>query len=124
MNTTIKKYIENHVEPLKGKLYPLFTTETELLSGYYSVQAIGKDHVNTSQFTVTVVGPDYDECDVVAEKVADLLGKTSSDTFTVLDNILFYSQLSGGGYLFNDTAQLFEVSKIFIIKWRYIQDGK
>ena len=121
MRVLIKQYIEQYVEELKDKVYPLFTTDVGALSAFYNVRDVGKDHVNTSQYTVTVAGVDYDECNAVAEKVADVLGKKSSETFIKYENLQFYSTLSGGGgELFNDAVQMYEISKIFIIKWRKV----
>lgn len=119
MEQDIRRFIEDRIPELQGKIYPVFTTDLHGLSITYAFADISRDHVNESQLELRIIHRDYDMCQEVAEKLAQVLGMESDDPFVVYGSTRFKTtMMSGGGALYNEGPQMWEVTKYFLIDWR------
>lgn len=119
METDIKQYIEEKISELRDRLFPVLTTDISKLSAVYLFTDISSDHVKESQLTLNVIGADYGECMEVHQKLKGILAMKSDQAFVKYQDTYFYSELSsGGGALFNDDLQMWEISKYYILNWR------
>lgn len=115
----IKEFIEEKIPELKDRLFPVMTTDISKLSVAYTVTDISANHVNQSQLTLNVIWSDYDKCMEVHDKLKAFLAMDEDESFIKYGNIYFHSELSsGGGQLFNDDLQMWEISKYYILNWR------
>ncbi|MGI6349882.1 MAG: hypothetical protein ACOXZ0_08260 [Eubacteriales bacterium] len=120
MEIDIKNYIEDNVPELKGKLFPLFTTELDSLCATYLFTPIRSGHVAESQLEIKIIWSDYDETQDIKQKLIALLGFESDEPYRVYGSTRFYSVLSGGGILFNDAVQMYENTLFFTISHRRV----
>ena len=122
MENTIKEYIEEKIPELSGRLYPIMVVDPdEGIHIAYTFTDISAGHVSQSQLTLNVICDDYDEGMEVHNKIQEFLGMEEDDPFLVFKNIRFRSELmSGGGRLFNEEIQKWELSKYYKIDWRKI----
>lgn len=120
MITEIKNFIEHNIPELKGKLYPVFTTDIKNLSVKYAVTPLSGGHLKQSQLELSVIDSDYDRCQETEALLTSLLDMEGDAAFNVHEGIAFHSSLSGGGVLFNDGCQKYEDTVYFIIDWREI----
>lgn len=118
MESVIKDYIEENLELLKGKLYPVFTTDLSELSVAYKFTPISGGHLKQSQLELRIIDQKYDACKQVEEKILRLLDMEEDEQFVNYKGIRFRSQISGGGILFNEGCRRFEDTMYFIIDWR------
>ncbi|MFR7440182.1 MAG: hypothetical protein ACLUUG_02375 [Lachnospiraceae bacterium] len=119
METDIKQYIEERIPELNERLFPVLTTDISKLSVVYLFTDISSDHVKESQLTLNVIWSDYDECMEVHQKLKEILAMESDQAFVKYQDTYFHSELSsGGGTLFNDDLQMWEISKYYILNWR------
>lgn len=84
----------------------------------YVVIPIDGGVVRQSQVEVKIIDYDYDNALEIREKVLKKLDMENKDPSLVNSNVVLRSGLAGGGSLFNDSIQMWEVSCIFIINWR------
>lgn len=123
MEIDIKRYIEDRVPGLKGRLSPVMVTDISELGVAYTFTDISAGHVNQSQLTLNIIWNDYDECLDIHEKIKKALSMEEDEPFRIFGNTKFHSELSsGGGAIFNDGPQRWEVSKYYIIDWRTIHE--
>lgn len=121
METDIKNFIEEKIEELKSRLFPVMTTDISEPSIVYTFTDIHAGHVNQSQLTLNIIWSSYDECMEMHAKIKELLAMEEDAPFVVYGNTRFHSELlSGGGELFNDGPQMWEISKYYILDWRTI----
>ncbi len=114
----MKQYIDKNMH---CKLMPSFTTE---IPGFtYTHTPISSGPVNESQYEIKVVDDDLDRALQKRNELIALLNVDISKPSLVQDNLVFRASLAGGGQIFSDSIQVWELSLIFIVKWR-IQDGK
>ena len=119
METDIEQYIEERIPELKGRLFPVLTTDISKLSVVYLFTDISSDHVKESQLTLNVIWSDYDECMEIHRKLKEIFAMESDTPFVKYQDTYFHSELSsGGGALFNDDLQMWEISKYYILNWR------
>lgn len=118
MEKTIKKYIEQNIEDLKGKMYPVFTTDLSGMSIAYKTTPISGGHVKQSQIELKIIGEDYDDCKEMEERIKDLLDMEEDAPFITYEGMRFRSELGGGGILFNNGCNRYENTLFFIITWR------
>ncbi|ATD55409.1 hypothetical protein [Clostridium chauvoei] len=98
------------VTPVFGVGEPPFIT--------YTVIPIGGGTIKESQVEIKIIDIDFDNALQIREKILKKLDIEYKDPSLVNHNIVLRSGLAGGGSLFNDSIQMWEVSCIFIIKWR------
>jgi len=117
MEIDVKNYIDDNIS-LNGRLFPVFTDDIAMPSIVYTFSPILGGTVKQSQLTLKVIWNDYDECKEIEKELNEILDQSDSDQFIIYNNTKFKSALSGGGILFNDGPQMFELTLIYIIKWR------
>jgi len=84
----------------------------------YTVTPIDGGVVKQSQCEVKIIDDDFDNALKIREKILKKLDMENKDPSLVNSNVVLRSGLAGGGSLFNDSIQMWEVSCIFIINWR------
>jgi len=118
MYIDIKNYIESKIPELNGRLYPVYTTDTEGLSIVYKVSPSSGGHMKQSQLQLIIIGPDYDICKQIESSIIDLLDMEEDNPFVLAGNTCFWSSVAGGGEIFNDGCQMHEITRYFIVDWR------
>lgn len=119
MELDIKNYIEAEIPELSDRLSPVFVTSLDGIRVAYTFSDIVADHLNQSQLTLNVICDDYDEGIAIHEKIKGLLAMEEDQGFLSYGDTYFHSELSaGGGVIFNEEIQKWEISKYYIIKWR------
>lgn len=117
MEIDVKNYIDDNIS-LNDRLFPVFTDDISEPSIVYTFGAITGGLAKQSQLTLKVIWDDYDRCKEIEKELNVILDQSESDQFIVYNNTKFKSALSGGGVLFNDGIQMYELTLIYIIKWR------
>lgn len=118
MEISIKNYIEEKIQELSERLYPVFTTDLDNISVVYTFTPISGGHIKQSQLELKVIHADYDICKEYEDKLTDLLDMEEDQPFVVYGDVRFHSSLAGGGTVYNDGCQMFEDTLYFIIDWR------
>lgn len=117
LEKAIVKVVGDLITPIK--IFPLFgTIKPPFVT--YAVTPIEGGTVKTSQVELKVIANSIEEATQIREKVIDKLDMEDNDPSLVSENIHFRSQLAGGGFLFNDSIQTWELSSMFIVDWRKI----
>lgn len=84
----------------------------------YNVTPIDGGVVKQSQVEVKIIDDDFDNALEIRENILKKLDMENKEPSLVNSKIVLRSGLAGGGSLFNDSIQMWEVSCIFIINWR------
>lgn len=118
LEVAIKSILEEIVTPIIGdnKVYPIFGTEIPCI--VYTDIPAGGTVIKEDQVEIKVIHKDYDEALMVRKAILDKLNMEQNKPSLEVGNIVFRSQLSGGGSLFNDSIQVWELSIILVINWR------
>lgn len=114
----MKQYIDINVNV---DIEPSFTTKVPGLA--YIHTPISSGSVSESQYEIKIIDDDLDRALQKRNELIALLNVDMSKPSLMQDNLVFRVNLAGGGQLFNDSIQVWELSLIFIVKWR-IKDGK
>lgn len=117
MEIDVKDYIDDNIT-LNDRLFPVFTTDITDVSIVYTFSPITGGIAKQSQLTLKIIWEDYDRCKEIEDELNEILDSSEGDQYTIYNNTKFKSALSGGGVLFNDAVQMFEVTLIYIITWR------
>ncbi|MCI6276261.1 MAG: hypothetical protein MR639_05895 [Clostridium sp.] len=119
LEIAIKNILEQvtglEVTPVFGIGKPPFIT--------YTISPIDGGVVKQSQAEIKIIDGDYDNALEIREKILKKIDMENKDPSLVNHNIVLRSGLAGGGSLFNDSIQMWEVSCIFIINWRCRNEG-
>ena len=120
MEYSIKNYIETMIPELFGRLYPVMVVDPDDgINVAYTFTDLSAGHLNQSQLTINVICDDYDSGMEMHHKMQELLAMEEDEPFVVFDKIRFRSELSsGGGRIYNEEIQKWELSKYYIIDWR------
>ena len=117
----ITNYIANSEEIVRElgveSVYPLFTTELDRTTLTYKFTPIGNKNINENQLELRVISSDYDQAKKIEYILRGLLDM-KNEKYIAYGNTYFYSEISGGGILFNDAVQMYENMLIFQIKWK------
>lgn len=118
LEVVIKKILEKLVEPVIGneKVRPLFSTS--IPGVVYDVKLITEGIIKQSQIEIKIIHEDFDEALKIRKAIIKELNFDLKKPSMQVDDIIFRSELSGGGSLFQDDIQIWEISIIFIVKWR------
>lgn len=100
------------VTPVFGTGKPPFIT--------YIINPIDGGVVKQSQAEIKIIDSDFDNALEIREKILKKLDMEDKEPSLVNSNVVLRSGLAGGGSLFNDGIQMWEISCIFIINWRCI----
>lgn len=110
----MRKYLNEKlnidIKPSYGNgKFPIFTyTHSPLIAGV----------VNQSQYEIKIISNDLDEAIQYRDEIIQGLNLNTQQRTIIFDNYSIRPSLSGGGQIFNDSIQVWELSLIFIIKWR------
>lgn len=119
LEMAIKKLLEGILTPLigKGKVKPVFGTGKPPFVTY-TITPIKGGAVKESQLEVKFIEADIDKALAIREAVSNLLDMMGASATISVKDVVLRSQLAGGGQLFNDAIQMWEISSIYIITWR------
>lgn len=84
----------------------------------YKVTPINGGVVKTSQAEVRIIGDDYDRLLSIKQTILNNTDLTEQDPSLNFDNIVVRSELAGGGDLYNDEIQMWEVVILLVLTWR------
>lgn len=84
----------------------------------YTITPINGGVVKQSQAEIKIIDPDFDNALGIRENILKKLDMEDKEPSLVNHNIVLRSGLAGGGSIFNDSIQMWELSCIFIINWR------
>ena len=114
LEIAIKNILEEitklEVTPVFGTGKPPFIT--------YAVTPIDGGVIKQSQCEVKIIDDNFDNALEIKEKILKKLDMENKDPSLVNHSIVLRSGLAGGGSLFNDSIQMWEISTILIINWR------
>lgn len=114
LEIAIKNILEQitglEVTPVFGTGKPPFVT--------YTVTSVDGGVVKQSQCEVKIIDSDFDNALLIRENILKKLDMEAKEPSLVNNDIFLRSSLAGGGPLFNDSIQMWELSCIFIINWR------
>lgn len=119
LEIVIKKKLEEIVSPLIGdkKIKPLFVTFVPGVT--YDIKLITEGPVKQSQVEIKIIHEDFDKALEIRQKIIENLHFDIKKPSQCIDNIVFRGELSGGGTLFQEEVQAWEISIIFIVTWRW-----
>ncbi|WP_252233363.1 hypothetical protein, partial [Clostridium sp. DSM 1985] len=80
----------------------------------YTITPINGGVVKQSQCEVKIIDSDFDNALEIREKILKKLDMEDKEPSLVDHDIILRSGLAGGGSLYNDSIQMWEVSCIFI----------
>lgn len=123
LEEAIKTYLEELMAPLigEGKVFPVFGTGPfPFLT--YTITDITGGNVKESQVEIKVISDNYGRSVDLRDVISSKLDMNNQSQSIVVDNIVLRSELAGGGQIFNDSIQVWELSRIFIMKWRKKDD--
>lgn len=119
LEVAMKKILEQVVSPIVGrkKVYPVFGTGKPPFITY-TITPVSGGTIKESQVEVKTIDGNIDKAIEIREAITKKLDMTGEIPSLNVGDIVLRSGLSGGGQLFNDSIQMWELSSIFIIKWR------
>lgn len=103
----------------EDKISPIFTTEVPGVT--YTDTPISTGIVSEDQVEIKIIHNDIDEGLKLKETILDKFNTKYQDEPLLANDIQIISSLAGGGSIFNDSIQTWELSLIFIMKWRNIK---
>lgn len=113
----IKNIIEELVKDYGiNKVEPIFTTQIPGIC--YTDTPISEGAVKQDQVEIKIIHQDYDEALSIRKTIKEKLNTKVTEPSLVDSAIALRGELSGGGSIYSDGPQAWEISLIFIIKWR------
>ncbi len=112
----INQCITDNYPELIGKVYPLFTTVIDDLSVVYSITTVSGGYVAQDILQLRIFDSDYDVATEWKRKLINLFSTEKENKAVVLPTISFTGALSGGGEMFRDDLQIWEITAIFVLK--------
>lgn len=103
----------------EDKISPIFTTEVPGVT--YTDTPISTGIVSEDQVEIKIIHDDIDEGLRLKKAISDKFNTKYQDEPLLANDIQIISSLAGGGSIFNDSIQTWELSLIFIMKWRNIK---
>lgn len=110
------KNILDEITELKAS--PIFTTSIPGIT--YTITPVNGGVVKQDQVEIKVIHQDFDEALKIKDKILKKLDMTNKEPSLVNDDIVLRSQLAGGGSIFSDGPQCWELSIYLNITWRCI----
>lgn len=111
----VKRWIEENYPQYVGKVFPAFTTILDDLSIVYFINTTSGGYVAQDTLELRVIHSDYDEAEVVKKNLIDIFSTEKKNTANVLQTVSFTGAISGGGTLYRDDLQMWEVTTFFIL---------
>lgn len=84
----------------------------------YKVTPIQGGTIRSDQLEVRIIGEDFEDLAIIRDKIIESLDMESNRPSLVINSYAIRSQLAGGGWLFNDEIQMWELYPIFTTTWR------
>ncbi|MHC5248820.1 hypothetical protein [Enterococcus sp. LJL90] len=112
----VKEHIEANYPELTGRIYPAFTTKIDQLSVVYIISTSSGGVVGQDALELRIIHSDYDEAEAYKRKLCAIFSTEKTNQAVVLPSISFTGSLSGGGFLFRDDLQMWELTAFFILK--------
>lgn len=110
--------VKELLEDVTGlKITPVFGTGKAPFVTYKATPISG-GAVKESQTEIKIISNDFDEALEIREKILKSFDMSDKAPSLVKHEIVLRSALAGGGYIFNDAIQMWEISIILIMKWR------
>lgn len=116
LEKAIAKILNDVVSPVK--VFPVFGTSVPCVT--YTVTPLEGGEVKTSQVEVKSIAKTLEEVATIRQKIINKLDITDNKPSLVEKNIHLRSGLAGGGFIFNEAIQVWELSTIFIVEWRNV----
>lgn len=95
---------------------PIFATEIPAI--VYTDTPISEGVVKEDQVEIKIINRDYEDALELKKKINKKLNLEYNEPSLVSEGIVLRSELSGGGSIYSDGPQAWELSLIFIIRWR------
>lgn len=115
MGYQVKQHIEQNYPELIDKIYPGFTTEIDDISIVYNITNSAGGLVGQDRLEIRIIDADYDVAEEYKQKIINLFSTEKKNQAIVLSTISFTGSLAGGGFLFRDDLQMWELTAIFIL---------
>ena len=112
----VKQLIEQKYPELTDKIYPSFSTTVEDISIIYFISTATGGYVGQDTLEIRCIHPDYDTAERYKKKMVDIFSTENEIKAVVLPDIAFTGAVSGGGAMFNDTYQTWELTTFFVLK--------
>lgn len=112
----INQHIADNYPELIDKIYPIFTTVVDDLSVVYSITTVSGGYVAQDILQLRIFDSDYDVATEWKRKLINLFSTEKENKAVVLPTISFTGSLSGGGEMFRDDLQIWEITAIFVLK--------
>ena len=112
----VKQLIEQRYPELTDKIYPSFSTTVEDISIIYFISTATDGYVGQDTLEIRCILPDYDTAESYKKKMIDIFSTEKENKAVVLPDIAFTGAVSGGGAMFNDTYQTWELTTFFVLK--------
>lgn len=124
LEIAVKELLEEIVSPMIGKkkVKPVFGTGKPPFVTY-TITPLTGGLVKESQVEVKYIDSNIDKALMLREAVTKVLDLTEQMPSICLGDFVIRSKLSGGGILFNDSIQMWELSSIYIFDWR-VKDAR
>ncbi len=119
LEEAIKKYLEELTAALigEGRVFPIFGMGPfPFLT--YTITDVSGGNIKESQVEIKVISDDYAQCVDLRDFISKKIDMNDQSKTIVVDDVILRSELAGGGQIFNDSIQTWELSRIFIMKWR------
>lgn len=119
LEKAIKSVLEENLSPLigKDKVFPVFSTGKPPFVTY-TITPISGGVVKESQVEAKSIDGDIDKAIEIRESIIRKLDMLGRDPSITSGDTVLRSVLAGGGQIFNDSIQMWELSSIFIVTWR------
>lgn len=111
----VKQRIEQQHPELSNAVYPGFTTKIDSISIIYNITNSTGGVVGQDRLEIRIIDADYDTAEEYKQKIINLFSTEKKNTAVVLPTISFTGSLAGGGFLFRDDLQMWELTAIFIL---------
>ena len=112
----VKQLIEQKYPELTDKIYPSFSTTVEDISIIYFISTAAGGYVGQDTLEIRCIHPDYDTAESYKKKMIEIFSTEKENKAVVLPDIAFTGAVSGGGAMFNDTYQTWELTTFFVLK--------
>lgn len=114
LSHTIKKLLDGAT----GLDFKPLNAVLPLPCGSYTLREIDRGPINLTQCNVRVFVAQYDQAETYREKIIELLDTAYNAPGIDTDSYFIRGSLSGGGVLEEPTSAHYELSLIFILKWK------
>lgn len=103
----------------KNNIYPIFATSLNGNVIEYEYRDIKNDLIITSNFSINIVGANYDTLNDIKKELYKLFLNDLPSNYSSYDKYQFNIMLSGAGApLYRDDKKIYMINLNFLIRWR------